>query len=102
MVYNPLGRKWNGYVRVPLNAPTITVVDPYGYPVPVEVCIIQCTSNVLCIAQIFTATNATKTVRGPKGSAPYEAVIKIDDLPPLGYSIYTANPSCKYIHVDQQ
>ena len=54
------------------------------------------TSSVLSTAQIFAVTNATKTVRGPKGSAPYEAVFKINNLPPLGYSIYTANPSRKY------
>ena len=40
MIYNPLGHMWSGYVRVPLNAPTVTMVDPHGYPVPSEVCIV--------------------------------------------------------------
>ena len=40
MLYNPLGRKWSGYVKVPLTASAVTVVDPDGYHAPSEVCIV--------------------------------------------------------------
>lgn len=92
MIYNSLGRVWGGYVRVPVKTPAITVTDPHGTCVPNEACTaVICFKYAIHYTQIFPVTDATKAVRGPKRNAPYDAVIKIDNVPPLGYSVYTAS-----------
>lgn len=76
IVYNPIARFVDFYIRVPVPSNTFEVFDPKGKPVP---------------STIQKVSKETVFVRGDLGKAGYELTFPAKNLPPLGIAVFFVN-----------